>query len=74
VDASDIGQQPGQFVWADGTKVDEAFWYNSNPNDFGTGKETCVFLLAPDGHLVDISCTFAGISFICEVAEKDLTC
>jgi len=75
VDASDVGQQPGQFVWqSDGTKVDEAFWRIGQPNDFGAGEETCVNLWTGNGELFDFRCSRLDISFICELAEKDLPC
>jgi len=76
VDASDVGQQPGHFSWADGTEMDAAFWFNghSEPNSFGAGRETCVFLYSGNGKLYDLTCSRSDISFICEVAEKDLLC
>jgi len=74
VDASDVGQQPGQFVWADGTKVDEALWQSGEPNNFGAGREACVYLFTESGKLRDFFCSYTEISFICEVADKDLPC
>jgi len=72
VDASDIGQQPGQFEWqSDGTKVDAALWYSGWPDSFGAGRETCSFLRTANRKLFDIPCSSAGRSFICQVAEKD---
>jgi len=73
VDASDIGQRPGQFVWADGTKVDEALWKNEHRGAIAAGKETCAELWTETGKLYDIGCTYAQFSFICELAE-DVTC
>jgi len=73
VDASDIGQQPGHFVWqSDGTRVDAALWESGWPDSFGAGKETCGFLRTANRKLFDTSCSSAGRSFICQVAKKDL--
>jgi len=67
MDASDIGQQPGHFVWADGTKLDAALWASGQPNDFFGGKEICVSLYTGNGNLFDYPCVYS-LSFICEVA------
>jgi len=70
VDASDIGQQPGHFAWSDGRKVNNTFsnfWYSGEPNNFGTGKETCVFLSADSGKLRDEPCSHSR-AIICELA------
>jgi len=73
VDASDVGQQPGHFVWADGTEVntDRALWYRSYPFNFGAGKETFIVFWTGYGQFIDaiISRT---LSFICELAKEDL--
>jgi hypothetical protein len=71
VGASDVGQQPGQFRWTDGTKVDDAWWASGQPNDHGQGKETCVYL----GHakLADDPCS-TSTYFVCEVGEKFAKC
>jgi len=76
VDASDIGQQPGHFSWSDGRKVNDAFsnfWESGQPDDFGAGKETCVWLRADSGKLRDSPCA-KNWAIICEVAAKDLPC
>jgi len=74
LDASDIGQQPGHFLWADGTKVDRALWGSGEPDHFSAGKEACVELNANTRRLYDVPCSIDFYSFICEVAEKDLPC
>jgi len=75
VGASDVEQQPGHFVWqSDGTKVDEALWKFGYPDRFGAGRETCVYFGTESGRLFDYRCNHAILSFICEVAQKDLPC
>jgi len=75
VDASDVGQEPGQFVWqSDGTKVDAALWARGNPDHFGAGEDAGVYLKTEHGKLFDYRCSSAHFSFICEVAEKDFAC
>jgi len=75
VDASDVGQQPGQFVWqSDGSKVDAANWGPGNPDDFGAGKKACVYLSTYNAKLGDSPCIYAGWAFVCELAEQDLPC
>jgi len=74
IGASDVGPQPGQYFWADGTKVDEALWKSGDPNSLDAGEKTCLSLYIGDGKLFDYPCSYAGFSFICEVAGKDLPC
>jgi len=73
VGASDIGQQPGHFVWqSDWTKaVDAAFWMSGQPRVFGAGKEACVDVF--EGKLRDQECSNT-ISFVCELDKNDLPC
>jgi len=73
VSASDIGQQPGHFLWVDRSKVGVDLWAASNPNYFGPGKETCVYLSIAGQNLLDSSCKGDG-NWICELPPKDLPC
>jgi len=75
VSASDLGQRPGHFLWADGEKVDAAFWESKYrcPRDFGSGKETCVIFISETGKLGDKNCA-KTFDFICELAPGDLPC
>jgi len=76
MDASDIGRTPGQFFWPDGTNVNSlfsSFWFGSNPNEFGVGKETCVFLSCDYTKFFDSPCDW-NKTFVCELAAKDLPC
>jgi len=75
VGASDIGQNPGHFLWADGTEVDNTFWYTGTfPSRYGSGKETCVDLWAGNGKLHDVPCNDLRSSMICELPPKDQLC
>jgi hypothetical protein len=71
VGASDVGQQPGQFFWTDGTKVDDAWWQSGQPNEHGQGKETYVVL----GHakLWDLPYSESRY-FVCEVGKEFAKC
>jgi hypothetical protein len=71
VGASDVGQQPGQFHWTDGTKVDDAWWRSGEPNHHGQGKETCVLL--GDAKLGDFPCS-KPVYFVCQVGDKFADC
>jgi hypothetical protein len=66
--ASDIDKTPGQFYWVDGSHVDNAMWYKEEPNDFGEGKQTCVFLHTAITKLVDEKCDNL-LHILCEVPE-----
>jgi hypothetical protein len=71
VGASDVGQQPGQFRWTDGTKVDDAWWRSGDPDHHGRGKETCVYL--HDAKLADYACSDSRYC-VCKVGEKFAKC
>ncbi|XP_065346083.1 C-type lectin domain family 17, member A-like isoform X3 [Cloeon dipterum] len=46
VDASDVGQEPGQFKWSNGQELplNSSLWFKqeNQPDSFGQGKKTCV--------------------------------
>jgi len=73
--ASDIGKYPGQFHWADATKVevDASMWGNGHPNEFGRGKETCIDLKIGDGKLYDNNCNTTS-RVLCEVPPELAVC
>lgn len=73
LDASDIGQEPGQFYWSDGTQVDNSTWKTGEPDAFGAGTEACAYLSANAAKLRDWSCS--GKSYIlCEVPSALAFC
>jgi len=73
VGASDVGQQPGHFLWSDGRKVDGALFKSGEPSHFGSGKETCVRLVSSQGKLFDQPCS-SMLYFVCKLAKKDHQC
>ncbi|XP_065350011.1 pulmonary surfactant-associated protein A-like isoform X1 [Cloeon dipterum] len=71
VSATDIGQNPGNFYWADGSILDRnsSMWLEDNdPDAYGVGKETCVYMT--DGKLADATC----INYAYFVCEARLDC
>jgi len=76
VSASDVGQPAGQFVWADGRKVDDGLWFNldptqKQPNAFGPGKETCAIFSIKSGDLWDFPCSEHKF-LVCQVPQQCL--
>jgi hypothetical protein len=71
VGASDIEQQPGQFYWTDGTKVDDDWWHRDYPKSYGQGKKTGVFLFA--ANLADSEFLDTEL-FVCEMGENFSKC
>jgi len=47
---------------------------STDPNDFGSGKETCVAVGATTGKLYDVECKESGYVFICELPSVNLPC
>jgi len=64
--ASDVGRRPGEFLWADGRKVEQAMWASRQPDSFGEGKEACA-VLASDFLLWDYDCSQDGKYFVCKM-------
>ncbi|XP_065346078.1 C-type lectin domain family 17, member A-like isoform X2 [Cloeon dipterum] len=61
VDASDEGQEPGQYRWANGKELplNSSLWFKQGkqPNSFGPGQRTCVAFSTWYGNLLwDDSC------------------
>jgi len=73
IGASDVGQEPGHFMWANNKKVDTTLWATGNPKEFGTGKKTCVNVGAKNGYLYDGNCS-TGYYYMCQLAYTDLPC
>ncbi|CAB3388012.1 Hypothetical predicted protein [Cloeon dipterum] len=63
---SDIGNLPGHFNWVSEEQVEDTWWANGQPNDFGEGKQTCVELFTNNGLLIDYKCSDDDY-FICEL-------
>jgi len=57
------GYQPGDFHWGNGQKISPNMWRLGQPDEFGPGKESCVYIY--DGALYDESCTEKN-NVICE--------
>ncbi|XP_059489537.1 low affinity immunoglobulin epsilon Fc receptor-like [Neocloeon triangulifer] len=49
------GHQPGEFHWANGQKISPSMWRLGQPDEFGFGKDSCVYVY--DGALYDEPCT-----------------
>jgi len=80
VGASDVGQEPGLFMWEEGFELLKrskgnwkTLWEDHEPDDFGHGKETCVWLDQDTGNLCDRPCR-ENMFFICELAPRDQYC
>lgn len=73
VSATDIGREPGQFQWADGTPVDSKMWNPGYPNQFYKGREICVCLYTFRAKLYDIACS-ATAYVLCEVPKVPPYC
>lgn len=66
--ATDVGYEPGQFYWPDGTQVDKATWYKGEPRYFGAGKDACVYVYNVYNKLGDIKCSHSGtMAILCEL-------
>jgi hypothetical protein len=74
VSASDIGQSPhGQYLWADGSPVDNSLWASKEPNRAGAGKETCVSLDTGYVKLRDARCS-GSVYILCELPAALSSC
>jgi hypothetical protein len=71
VDASDIGRSYGNFFWGNNQTVNNAWWFEQDPNDKGPGKETCVYLHR--GKICDSPCLSKQL-FICQVPAQHVQC
>lgn len=72
--ATDINQTAGHFHWSDGTRVDDTLWKGGQPDDFGTGEQTCSVLDTGNAKLFDDSCSAATYNVLCEVSEALSNC
>lgn len=72
--ATDIGQTQGQFRWLDETPVDASTWNDEQPDEFGPGKEACVFLHTDFAKLFDLDCQNKNVVIICEVPSALAFC
>jgi Lectin C-type domain len=71
--ASDVGQSPGKFHWSDGTMLDKSVWEGGQPDDFGAGKETCVYFNTQYSKLRDFSCSNTFYT-LCEMPSTLNSC
>ncbi|CAB3379314.1 Hypothetical predicted protein [Cloeon dipterum] len=58
-----FGHQPGEFHWGNGQRISTDMWRLGQPDEFGVGKESCVYVY--DGALYDEPCTDKN-NVICE--------
>jgi hypothetical protein len=72
VAASDIGREPGQFYWNDGTIVDNDWWNVYQPDETGPEKKTCAVILGKK--LYDENCNYYKHKYICEVGKEYSEC
>lgn len=75
VSATDIGQEPGKFVWSDNRTVDASWWdtASGDPSDFGQGNKTCVYLHPKAKALCDHTCKYLTYS-LCQLPGKLASC
>lgn len=74
--ASDIGRQPGQFHWSNGTPLNKSIWGAVKLNAFGAGKQSCVSvdsMIAKVATLSDYPCTEVS-NVMCELPPGLLFC
>jgi hypothetical protein len=71
--ASDIGRQPGQFRWSDGTPLDKNMWHEGIIEALGASKQACVALVVEVAALSDYDCTQLS-NVMCEVSPGILSC
>lgn len=69
-----MGRTAGEFHWTDGTPVYQSTWQKGEPNSYGKGKETCVYLDTGFAKLLDWSCTTSGPYILCEVPPALASC
>lgn len=67
--ASDIGQTPGQFLWGDGSPVDNSLWSFGEPIHNDEGVKTCVVFDSHGDKLLNNPCSEKRY-FMCEVPER----
>jgi hypothetical protein len=62
-----------QFLWVDGTLVDESAWYHNQPSIFRAGRDSFAYLYTTHAKLFDANCE--GIaSIMCDVPASLLSC
>jgi hypothetical protein len=75
MDASDMGQKSGQFYWADGMQVDNSTWLKGNPDHFGPGKQSCVYIHSGNKNIALADWQCSGTSYtLCEVPAPLRSC
>jgi len=67
--ASDIGSTPGQFLWGDGSPVDNSLWSDGEPSHYDLGLKTCVVLDSHQDKLLTDPCSQKRY-FLCEMPKR----
>jgi hypothetical protein len=75
--ARDIdGATPKQYLWADGSPVDNALWLYGEPNSVIAGQDTCVLYhySGSNARLWETDCGQTGTNIMCEVQATSSAC